>query len=218
MEKVKPSAKDKVVKEGNIQDSLSEIFLLSKKVGRVAFSDVVKASSGFSVISIDATNDKLDKELISNLNNILSKFLKTHTSTRSRFHGTRVNEVGRRIEELLVNELNKQPLSVRQLASAGYPDIEILHNGRTIYLEMKTSAVILESGFRYFYYTSGKKIKTDAKHILLDITVSRENPDYWKIEKWALSDLSKLELRLKCEFNASKSDLLDKEARLLLSQ
>jgi hypothetical protein len=76
------------VKEGNVQDSLSEIFLLSKKVGRVAFSDVVKASSGFNIIPVDATNDKLDKELISNLNNILSKFLKTHASTRSRFHGT----------------------------------------------------------------------------------------------------------------------------------
>jgi hypothetical protein len=200
------------------EESLSAIFLLSKKVGRVAFSDVVKASSGFSVIPIDVTNDKLDKELINNLSSILSKFLKTHTNTRSRFQGYRINEVGRRIEELLVNELNKQPLSVKRLPSAGYPDIEISHSGRTIYLEMKTSAVILESGFRYFYYTSGKKIKSDAKHLLLDITVSRENPDYWKIEKWALSDLSRLKLRLKCEFNASKSDLLDKEARLLLSK
>jgi hypothetical protein len=200
------------------EESLSAIFLLSKKVGRVAFSDVVKASSGFSVIPIDVTNDKLDKELINNLSSILSKFLKTHTNTRSRFQGYRINEVGRRIEELLVNELNKQPLSVKRLPSAGYPDIEISHRGRTIYLEMKTSSVILESGFRYFYYTSGKKIKSDAKHLLLDITVSRENPDYWKIEKWALSDLSRLKLRLKCEFNASKSDLLDKEARLLLSQ
>ena len=167
---------------------------------------------------MDATNDKLDKELISNLNSILSKFLKTSTSTRSRFQGSRVNEVGRRIEELLVNELNKQPLSVRKLGSAGYPDIEIVHSGRTIYLEMKTSSVVLESSFRYFYYTSGKKIKSDAKHLLLDITVSEESPHYWKIEKWALSDLSRLKLRLKCEFNASKGDLLDKEARLAVSQ
>jgi hypothetical protein len=200
------------------QDSLSAIFLLSKKVGHVAFSDVVRASSGFSVVPIDATNDKLDKELITNFNSILSRFLKTSTSTRSRFQGSRVNEVGRRIEELLVNELNKQPLSVKKLGSAGYPDIEISHNGRTIYLEMKTSSVILDSSFRYFYYTSGKKIKSNAKHLLLDITVSEESPHYWKIEKWALSDLSRLKLRLKCEFNASKSDLLDKEARLLLSQ
>jgi hypothetical protein len=212
---VKFSAKDKLAE--NTENSLSAIFLLSKKVGRVAFSDVVKASSGFNVVPLDATNDKLDKELISNFNSILSRFLKTSASTRSRFQGSRVNEVGRRIEELLVNELNKQPLSVKKLGSAGYPDIEITHSGRTIYLEMKTSSVILDSSFRYFYYTSGKKIKSNAKHLLLDITVSEESPHYWKIEKWALSDLSRLKLRLKCEFNASKSDLLDKEARLLLS-
>jgi hypothetical protein len=207
-----------LIKEKNTEESLSAIFLLSKKVGHVEFSKAVKASSGFNVIPIDEMNDKLDKELISNLNSILSKFLKTHTNTRSRFHGTRINEVGRRIEELLVSELNKQPLSVRRLPSTGYPDIEISHSGRTIYLEMKTSSVIENSSFRYFYYTSGKKIKSDAKHLLLDITVSREAPDYWKIEKWALSDLSRLKLRLKCEFNASKSDLLNKEAQLLVSQ
>jgi hypothetical protein len=152
------------------------------------------------------------------LTNILSKFLRTLTNTRSRLQGNRVNEVGRRIEELLVNELNKQqPLSVKKLGSSGYPDIEISHRGRIIYLEVKTS-VILDSSFRYFYYTNGKKIKSDAKHLLLDITISQESPHYWKIEKWALSDLSRLKLRLKREFNASKSDLLDKEARLMLSQ
>jgi len=207
-----------LVEEKNTEESLSAIFLLSKKVGRVAFSDAVKASSDFSVIPIDTTNDKLDKELISTLNSILSEYLKRLTNTMSRSYGTRVNEVGRRIEELLVNELNKQPLSVKRLSSTGYPDIEISHSGRIIYLEMKTSSVTKDSSFRYFYYSSGKKIKSDARHLLLDITVRRESPDYWKIEKWALSDLSKLKLRLKCEFNASKKDLLDKEARLLSSQ
>lgn len=83
---------------------------------------------------------------------------------------------------------------------------------------MKTSSVTENSGLRYFYYTNGKKIKSDAKHLLLDITVSKEGPSHWKVEKWALSDLSRLKLSLKCEFNASKSDLLNKEARLLLSQ
>ena len=73
---------------------------------------------------------------------------------------------------------------------------------------MKTSAVKKNSGFRYFYYTSGEKIKTDAKHLLLDITVTEDASRYWKIDSWALSDLSKLNVKLKNEFNASKSDLL----------
>lgn len=201
----------------NIQASISNAFLLSKAVGEVSFQDAVRESSGFVVIPFDVT-DELDKDLLRILNNALSKFLKTLTNTRSRLQGNRINEVGRRIEELLVNELNKQPLNVKKLGSSGYPDIEIDHRGRTVYLEMKTSTLDENSSFRYFYYTNGKKIKCNAKHLLLDIKVSEESPHYWKVEKWALSDLSRLKLRLKCEFNASKSDLLDREARLLISQ
>jgi hypothetical protein len=195
---------------------LKEVFTLSEKLGKVAFSEIVKVSSGRVIIPIDL-NDEKDKRLIDVFNETLKKFLKTSSSTRSRFQGNRVNEVGRRIEELLVNELNKPPLSVKKLSKTGYPDIEVTHEGRTIYLEMKTSSVVEDSSFRYFYYTSGKKITTDAKHLLLDITVSEENAHYWKIEKWALSDLSKLQVKLKAEFNATKADLLDKNARIISS-
>lgn len=178
----------------NTEASISSAFLLSKVVGYVTFDEVVRASSGFIVIPFDAT-DKLDKELRRSLDNSLSKFLKTLTNKRFRLQGNRVNGVGRRIEELLVNELNKPPLSVKKLGSSGYPDIEISHMGRIIYLEMKTSSLNETSSFRYFYYTNGKKIKCNAKHLLLDITVSEESPHYWKIEKWASSDLSRLRLQ-----------------------
>jgi hypothetical protein len=67
--------------------------------------------------------------------------LKTSTSTRSRYQGDRINEVGRRIEDALVHEMNKQPLTVKKLAKTGYPDIEISQTDRITYLEMKTSAV-----------------------------------------------------------------------------
>lgn len=113
--------------------------------------------------------------------------------------------------------MNKGSLTVKKLGKTGYPDIEILHAGRTVYLEMKTSSVSEGSSLRYFYYTNGGKIKCDAIHLLLDISVTEESPRYWKIEKWALSDLSKLKVRLKCEFNATKSDLLNKDARIISS-
>jgi hypothetical protein len=201
----------------NIEASISNAFRLSKEVGDVLFQEAVRESSGFIVIPFDV-NDELDKDLIRIFYNTLNNFLKTLTNTRSRLQGNRVNEIGRRIEELLVNELDKQPLYVKKLGSSVYPDIEIDHRGRTIYLEMKTSTLDENSSFRYFYYTNGKKIKCNAKHLLLDIKVSEESPHYWKVEKWALSDLSKLKLRLKCEFNASKNDLLDKQVRLLVNR
>ena len=128
-----------------------------------------------------------------------------------------VNEVGRRIEKGLVNEMDKYPLRVRQLPKSGYPDIEIDYNGYIIYLEMKTSAVKKNSGFRFFYYTSGDKIKADARHLLLDIILTEETSRYWKVDSWALSNLSKLNVKVKKEFNISKSDLLEKYLQIVSS-
>ncbi len=155
-----------------------------------------------------------DKNLIDLLKSILGGFLKTSTSTRSRYQGSRVNEVGRRIEESIVNEMNKLPLLVKRLGKTGYPDIEISYKDSITYLEMKTSSVKLNSGFRYFYYTKGDKIKSDARHLLLDVAVTEESPRYWKVDSWYLSDLSKLRVRLKNEFNASKGDLINLDSRL----
>ena len=177
----------------------------------------MKQSTGFNVIPINL-QDSSDKDLIDKLDSILNRFLKTSTSVHSRYEGSRVNEVGRRIEEALVNEMNKLPLTVRRLGKTGYPDIEISYSNRITYLEMKTSSVKEESGFRYFYYTSGDKIKTDARHILLNIAVTEEIPRYWKVDNWILSDLSKLSVRLKNEFNATKDDIMDEKAKLISSR
>jgi hypothetical protein len=51
----------------------------------------------------------------------------------------------------------------------------------------------------------------------LDIAVTQENPGYWKVDKWSLSDLSKLTVKLKNEFNASNTDLMDERAKLMSS-
>lgn len=192
---------------------LQSVFGLSNELGKVDFPLVVKLSTGYDVIPISSSND-VDKKFIDILNGILKKFLKTSASTRSRYQGNRVNEVGRRIEETIVNEMNKMPLSVKRLGKTGYPDIEISYQDLISYLEMKTSSVKEKSGFRYFYYTSGDKIKNNARHLLLDIAVTEENPGYWKVDKWSLSDLSKLTVRLKNEFNASKTDLMEERAKI----
>ncbi len=54
--------------------------------------------------------------------------------------------------------------------------------------------------------------------MLFALTLSIELKIPFQVEKWALSDLSSLKLCLKCEFDASRSDLLDEEVLLLLSQ
>ena len=84
---------------------LDSVFGLSKKLGKVSFSTVVKKSTGFDVIPINL-QDSSDKMLIDTLNKIFKDFLKTSTSTRSRYQGDRINEDGRRIEDGLVHEMN----------------------------------------------------------------------------------------------------------------
>jgi hypothetical protein len=79
---------------------------------------------------------------------------------------------------------------------------------------MKTSAVKEKSSFRYFYYTNSGKIKAVARHLL---SVSQESKGYWKIDNWALSDLSKLNVNLKNEFNASKTDIMNEKAKIIAS-
>ena len=125
-----------MVIEGN-EELLDSVFGLSKKLGKVPFSTVVKKSTGFDVIPINP-EDSSDKMLIDSLNKIFKAFLKTSTSTRSRYQGDRINEVGRRIEDALVHEMNKEPLTVKKLPKTGYPDIEISQTDRITYLEMKT--------------------------------------------------------------------------------
>ena len=145
----------------NRDELLQRVFGLFDELGRVDFPLVVKLSTGYDVIPINPSHE-LDKKFMDILSGILKKFQKTSTSTRQRYQGNRVNEVGRRIEETIVNEMNKLPLSVKRLGKTGYPDIEISYQDLISYLEMKTSSVKEKSGFRYFYYTSGEKIKNNA--------------------------------------------------------
>jgi hypothetical protein len=150
---------------------------ISSELGKVEFPLIVKSSTRYDVIPVNPSYES-DKKFIEILNSILKKFLKTSASTHTRFQGNRINEIGRRIEETIVNEMNKSPLAVKRLAKSGYPDIEISYGDLVAYLEIKTSSVQEKSGFRYFYYTSGTKIDQTARHLLLDIAVTQENPGY----------------------------------------
>ena len=194
---------------------LIDAFGLSKKLGRVPFPLAVKVSSGYHVIPIDLTK-KHDKELVNKLQLALTKFLETIRSSQPVYKGKRINDVGRKIESQIVHELNKLPLTVRQLGKTGYPDIEILFEEQIAYLEMKTSSVTNRSRLRYFYYTGGNKIQSNAHHLLLTIFATPDNPGYWKVENLMLSDLHTLDVQLKTEFNASKDDLIDKSTSLIV--
>lgn len=65
---------------------LQSTFGLSKQLGKIPFSMLVKQSTGFDLIPISYC-DPYDKILIDTMNETLKKFLKTSTSTHCRYEG-----------------------------------------------------------------------------------------------------------------------------------
>jgi hypothetical protein len=140
--------------------------------------------------------------------------MKVSLSSHPAFKGKRINDVGRQIEPQIKHELNRAPFEVELLGKVGYPDMKITYKSKVTYLEMKTTSTISKSRLRTFYYTGGKKLSTTAHHLLLLILASSAGIDYWKIDRLTISDLSGLSVKLKPEFNASKTDLMIPSAQL----
>ncbi len=195
--------------------NLEDVFKLKKEVGKIDFSEVLEASCGYNIIAFDS-NSPEDEQLLKHLTFALTNFLNLTKKASARFRGQRINDVGKKIENLIVEEIRKTPLEVTKLGSSGYPDFEIKQGERVTYLEMKTTGNIQKSAthHRMFYFSSGKKITSDARHLLLQIQMEEESNKYWKVISWEIRDFSKLKVGLKTEFNASfqdfdKTDLLD---------
>lgn len=193
-----------------IHDLVKDGIRVSKRMQNIPFSEVVKATTPFEFYPINQT-DPHDIELLKEIKTSAKNFINHVTRTHTRFEGGRINEVGRRIEEVFVEELKKSKLIPTQL-TAGYPDIKIVdsHN-RVTYLESKVVSQDWESTFRSFYYTGGKKIDSNARHLLIGWDISKETGNYWIMKGWKLVDLSKLMVDTKMEFHSNNKQIYTPE-------
>jgi hypothetical protein len=191
------------------RESLGEVFRLRSRWGRVPFQHVVESSSTFKVIPINLS-DSEDTELLNYITNALNSFVRLTERSGQRFKGNRINDVGKKFEYMIVEELKKTPLDVEKLGRSGYPDFKIVQDERTSYLEIKTTGNLrqAQTHHRMFYYSSGNKITEDARHLLVQIQMEEEQSKYWKVISWELRDLAKLKVRLKTEFNAGFQDFV----------
>ena len=98
---------------------------------------------------------------------------------------------------------------------SGYPDLLIIHTDATgkktrFYLDPKLfEQKSRASSLRTFYYeprTRTNKIQHDAVHLLIGISHDG-NDGKWRFTGWKICDLSKFQVRLKAEFQASNKDL-----------
>lgn len=194
---------------------LKGILELKNRVGNVPFPLLVKKATKFEVIPVDEENGE-DKELIRHLRFALSSVVSMSEKAGSRFQGNRINDVGKKFEYEMQEKLRQTPIDVKKLGAQGYPDFRLKQGERVSYLELKLTSVeeSEKSTFRAFFFSSGKKIESDARHLLAKVQMLEEANKYWKVLSWELRDLSKLEVRLKTEFQTghagmAKTPLLD---------
>lgn len=184
-------------------------FWIRKGLPAISLADLVRESSGHLVLPIDPCSGE-DMLLLKHLSQALTAFVRLTEKSGQRFTGNRINDVGKRFEYMIADELRKTPLEAAVLGRPGYPDCVLRQGERVTYLEIKTSASVHKESNKYlktFSFSSGKKIKADARHLLLKVQLEEEDNKIWKVVAWELRDLSTLKTRLKTEFNAGFGDL-----------
>lgn len=188
-----------------------------------AFADVVRASTGKSVIPLNeknAAHQRITASIRSALNETLVE-LSSNASPVRRLR--RINEASRFFEDLLLEKLNRMtglrceipPTKNGAIQRSGYPDLKIIDTvtGLIAYLDPKlVEAGSQQSTLRTFYYEPKNhtvKINDDALHLLCGM-IHDGREGQWKFLSYQLVDLSYLRVRLKAEFQASNADLYPK--------
>lgn len=175
---------------------------LSKEFKSIPFPDLIKATTNYEIFELKPTGE--DKELFSQIKDSANHFIKFTSKTRQRFQGNRSNDVGKQIEEVFMEELRKTKLIPELLSKSGYPDMKMVdNNGKITYLESKAVSKGWNSSFRSFYFSNGKKISADGRHLLIAWKIVEEKDKYWKVTGWKICDLYRLQVKTKLEFNAS---------------
>lgn len=186
-----------------IKDCIDHI----KQLNNVHFHELVQATSGYELQKLNLSNPE-EKIVFDTICNAAKNLIKYTKRTKTRYQGNRANDVGKRIEEVFVEELKKTELKPKLLSKSGYPDIRIETNtGKIFFLESKAVSSSMDSTFRSFYYSNGNKIDANGHHLLIAWNITEEESKYWRVESWNLIDLYDLELATKLEFHASNKQL-----------
>jgi hypothetical protein len=197
-----------------VQDST----VIQSGIVSINFSDLVRELSGYDVLSIDFQSEE-DIILLKHLSKALTAFVRRTEKSGQRFTANRINDIGKKFESVIVEELRKTPLEAHLLGKPGYPDCMLKQGERISYLEIKTSGSVRKQGMnrtlKAFSFSSAEKIKSDGRHLLLRMQLEEEGSKIWRVIGWELQDISALKTTLRSEFAADFGALA--EVRLLAS-
>ncbi len=184
-----------------------------------SFATVVEATSGKKVLTL--TNDPAHQRVITAIEKALTTSLTELNANDSPIRKLRrINEASKFFEDALLKNLSVSPGLTCEIPlnrkgdqqRSGYPDLRIVDTAsqQVFYLDPKlVEQGTFESTFRSFYFEPKNetlKITDDAVHLLVGIEHDGEARS-WTFSKWRLVDLSKLQVKLKAEFQASNAEI-----------
>ncbi len=196
----------------------------------IPFPLVIKAISGHEVIPFDST-DNDDKNLLDLIQSAVIESGKQMVNQG--VYARRVNEIGNAIEPFVRDALNILYLTAEtpsdkngKKQSTGYPDLSIIWNGKTHYIECKTYNEKTEDTTQRSFYLSPSdtfKVTEDGHHFLVSYEMARIGSngsmgDRYKPIHWRILSLEKLTVNVKYEFNSDNRALYSSDRGLILRE
>ncbi|HEX4697534.1 MAG TPA: hypothetical protein VH254_07670 [Candidatus Udaeobacter sp.] len=193
----------------------------------IPFSEVIFDATGKKVLPLDA-NNAADQRVVKAISAACNKTMKRMNAADSPIQNVdRINEVSSHFEDTLHQLLDATPglrcdfplTADGKVQRSGYPDLRILdlESKRVFYLDPKLYAAgSRDSSFRTFYFEPKKstnKVRDDAVHFIVGFEHQpRDKNAAWKFTRWDLVDLSRFQVKLKAEFQASNRDMYHPDA------
>lgn len=205
--------------------------------GMLEFHIVVESTLHKKIIPLNKADEK-DKLLLEDIYIIVNDFAIEYNQTPITFalyktlvnppkpKSFRNNEVGVFADKVIPRffERNKDKVktikSFERLSLNGYPDEMIVDRyERVTYLEVKTTTRRDVGSPRDFFFSplknSKKKIKNDARHLLLCFDTFEQKEKEFIVTGWCLIDMFNIKVSMKPEFNTDNLGLYRKENILL---
>ena len=193
----------------------------------IPFREVIFDTTGKKVLPFDA-NSAADQRVLKAISAACNETMKRMNAPDSAIQNVdRINEVSSHFEDTLRELLNATPglrcdfplTADGKVQRSGYPDLRILdlESNRVFYLDPKLYATgSRDSSFRTFYFEPKKstnKVRDDAVHFIAGFEHQpRDRNAAWKFTRWDLVDLSRFQVKLKAEFQASNRDMYHPDA------
>lgn len=93
-----------------MEAEISKVFSLTKQIGKQPFRDIFSQSCGYRIIPVDIKKAS-DKKIIEFVAHAMNNFLASSKKSGTRYKGNRANDVGKKMETGIIEELKKTPLA-----------------------------------------------------------------------------------------------------------